>query len=313
MKKILTGAILFLSCLNIQADHQISVGIRGGAENLIPKPIFEATSTFSPKLDLDLRYTYYGEVANNTFIGISTGASLGWAKSKTNGSFENSFVNRDFLNQDIAYTTSAEFSNISHRLNLEIPVFFSLRASGFILRLGPKLQFTPWNTTRQTLINPVIDAYYSYANVHVVNEVITGVVSEQQLSTLLHGELPAVQLGAGVEIGYEWQIDGSNQLGLTAYFDYGLWNNHRAGSNPVIAVSAISDPVYPVPEVTVNCATTSAVKAYHPLQLGATIYYAFTTDSRGGNYGRGHSISRNRSRSRSYGRSRGRNSGRRRR
>ena len=138
------------------------------------------------------------------------------------------------------------------------------------------MQSAVYQTGQQQLSNPTITAYYPAYDVAITNELITGLVADEQLSNKI--DIPAISIEclAATEIGYEYAINRSHAIGVMAYFYAGFWGTRAKASNtPVISVTPITDGSNPVPPVTVHDAYHSLLSSYTPLQFGVKVYYAF--------------------------------------
>lgn len=277
MKRTLISLFVILSCLSLTAQEDMFLlGLRGGVGSSWLQSSQSLKSSFRPADNLDLRYVYYGPAMRRTQVGVMTGLSVGYAQQQWQGSFLHQFTNTDYLGMDIPYTTSGDIRMHQQQLYAEIPLMFSLRANGFILRVGPKAQLALWNQWKQSLSNPIVDAYYVLPDVHVVNELITGKVTDKQLQQTYSSTSPSLQILAGLEIGYEWRVNTCHHVGLVAYADYGIWNTNKKQSEPLIQVGNIASYEQPVPSVTVHNGAECLIERAHPFQVGVSVYYAFS-------------------------------------
>ena len=175
------------------------------------------------------------------------------------------------------YTTSGVVDIAQNQLYASVPLMFALRSNGFVCNLGVRLQMPFYQIGKQQLSNPLVQAYYPKYDVMVTNELITGIVADNQLSTPL--EFPSILLEchAAMEIGYEHEIKNKNSaIGVLAYFNMGVWNSlPKATGAPIIQVAPIMDKNNPVPTVTVNNAYNALLTSFIPMQFGLKVYYAF--------------------------------------
>lgn len=277
MKRIIIFLIALTSTILVSAQSVLSFGARGGLDFQMPK------SEHSPKVKLgfagnfDIGYTYYWNTRNSGDWGIHTGASFGYAQNRTLLEFTQQYTNYDYLNNEMLYTTSGALDAELQRMYVEVPLMAAFHYNGFVMQLGIKSQSVVWSRAQQTLSSPVIDAYYVPFNVHVTNELITGLVANEDLQKTYSDIAPRVNILVGGRLGYEFGVGDTGLLGIMAYVDYNVWNTPSFKTDQaLISVAPITDPVNPVPAVTVNSAFTSLISRINPLQVGITLYYGLS-------------------------------------
>ena len=272
-------------CIQAYADesentgliHTLRVGVSGGSGlNLTPTDCV-MKSKFGASGALAFDYAYYQSL-KNVDLGLRTGLDFGYLYSPYRAEFKQQYSNVDYLGNQLDYTTSGVVDIAQNQLYASVPLMFALRSNGFVWNIGVRLQTALYQSSKQQLKSPLVEAYYPKYDVTVTNELITGVVAEEQLSMPL--ELPSISLEclAATEIGYEHQIYRTkNAVGILAYFNVGFWNSlPKATDTPIIQVAPIADKNNPVPAVTVNDAYSSLLTSYMPMQFGVKLYYAFT-------------------------------------
>jgi hypothetical protein len=191
--------------------------------------------------------------------------------------FTQQYTNYDYLDIEMLYTTSGALDAELQRMYVEVPLMAAFRYNGFVMQLGIKSQSVVWSRAQQTLSSPVIDAYYVPFNVHVTNEPITGLVANEDLQKTYSDIAPRMNILVGGRIGYEFGVGDTGLLGIMAYVDYNVWNTSSFKTDQaLISVAPITDPVNPVPAVTVNSAFTSLISRINPLQVGITLYYGLS-------------------------------------
>ena len=258
------------------ALHVIRVGLAGGgAYNLIPSNS-TMTSNMGGGGAVAFDYAFYKSL-NKVDLGLRTGLDLGYQYSPYKAEFSHQFSHQDYLGNQMDYTTSGGVDITQNQLYASIPLMFALRSNWFVCNVGVRLQGAFYQTGKQQLSNPLVQAYYPKYDVTVTNELITGIVADNQLSTPL--EFPSILLEchAAMEIGYEHEISNTNSaIGVLAYFNMGFWNSlPKATGALIIQVAPIMDKNNPVPTVTVNNAYNALLTSYIPMQFGLKVYYAF--------------------------------------
>ena len=282
--KYLCLLLMTAFCIQAYADesentgliHTLRVGVSGGSGlNLTPADcVMKSNVGGGGALAFD--YTFYKSL-DKVDLGLRTGLDLGYMYLPYHAEFEQHYSNVDYLNNQIDYTTSGLLDITQNQLYASVPVMFALRTHGFVCNIGVRLQMPFYQTGKQQLSEPLIQAYYPKYDVTVTNELITGIVTDEQLSMPLASSPVFLECYASAEIGYEHRLNAKGAIGCAAYVHAGVWNAlPKATDKPVIQVAPIMDSETPVPTVTVNDAYTSLLTSYTPLQFGLKLYYAFT-------------------------------------
>ena len=276
MKRIIIFLMAFSSTILVSAQSVLSFGVRGGSDLLIPK----SEQTIKPKMGLagnfDIGYTYYWKTRGSGEWGIHTGASVGYANNMCQITFSQQYTNYDYMSNEMLYTTSGKVNVMRKRAYAEIPLMAAFRSRGFVMQIGPKVQYSFWNSAAQRIEESNIDAYYVPFDVHVTNEVITGVVSGKDLEEkMLEGGTPTFNILAALSLGYETRVGNQSRIGIMAYVDYNVWNTLSIAriDQPFIAVAPIMGAANPVPAVKVNNAFSSFISGINPLQIGISLYF----------------------------------------
>ena len=282
--KYLCLLLMTAFCIQAYADesentgliHTLRVGVSGGSGlNLTPADcVMKSNVGGGGALAFD--YAFYKSF-DKVDLGLRTGLDLGYMYLPYHAEFEQHYSNVDYLNNQIDYTTSGVVDVVQNQLYASLPLMFALRTHGFVCNIGVRLQMPFYQTGKQQLSEPLIQAYYPKYDVTVTNELITGIVTDEQLSMPLASSPVFLECYASAEIGYEHRLNAKGAIGCAAYVHAGVWNAlPKATDKPVIQVAPITDKVKPVPAVTVNDAYTSLLTSYTPLQFGVKVYYAFS-------------------------------------
>ena len=282
--KYLCLLLMTAFCIQAYADesentgliHTLRVGVSGGSGlNLTPADcVMKSNVGGGGALAFD--YTFYKSF-DKVDLGLRTGLDLGYMYLPYHAEFAQHYSNVDYLNNQIDYTTSGLLDITQNQLYASVPVMFALRTHGFVCNIGVRLQMPFYQTGKQQLSEPLIQAYYPKYDVTVTNELITGIVTDEQLSMPLASSPVFLECYASAEIGYEHRLNAKGAIGCAAYVHAGVWNAlPKATDKPVIQVAPITNSETPVPTVTVNDAYTSLLTSYTPLQFGVKVYYAFS-------------------------------------
>lgn len=283
MKKTFLLLFIILCAQLMSAQSKLHFGARGGVEFLMPKSDYTTKNKVGGLGVIDFGYTYYWNTRNSGDWGIRTGLSAGYATNQTLLDFSQKYTNFDYLKNEMLYTTSGNVDIALQRAFVEVPVMAAFKYNGFVMDLGLKAQYTIWNRAKQKLSNPAIDAFYVPYNVHVTDELITGVVNQNDLNKTYNGGAPFFYLLIAFRIGYEFQVESNGKLGLAASLDYNVWNNFSNHyTQSLISVAPIVNIVDPVPKVTVNNAFGTLISGIHPLTIGLSIYYVLNPTTQNG-------------------------------
>lgn len=253
----------------------LRIGLAGGATYLLTPSNNIADSRWGGGGMLTYDCTFY-KASDALEIGLRTGVDVGYLYTQNDMHFENQFNNIDYLGNTIEYTTSGHMDVVRQQLHATVPLMFAMRTQGFIWNLGFRLQATVYANIAQQLSEPMIQAHYPAYNVTIFNELITGVVDDNQLHMSTEYLSPTFACFAGTEIGYEYRINRKNSIGAIAYFDVRFWDMLSKSENgPIISVDPISNSDNPVPIVQVHAAYPWVSEADIPLQFGVKIFYSF--------------------------------------
>ncbi len=256
--------------------HILRVGLAGGGGLHLTPADCVMKSNVGGGGALAFDYAFYKSF-DKVDLGLRTGLDLGYMYLPYYAEFAQQYSNVDYLGNQMDYTTSGVVDITQNQLYASVPLMFALRSNGFVCNLGVRLQMPFYQIGKQQLSNPLVQAYYPKYDVTVTNELITGIVADNQLSTPL--EFPSILLEchAAMEIGYEHEIKNKNSaIGVLAYFNMGVWNSlPKATGAPIIQVAPIMDKNNPVPTVTVNNAYNALLTSFIPMQFGLKVYYAF--------------------------------------
>lgn len=277
MKRIILMLSVLIVALSLSAQSLLSFGARGGFEFMMPKSGQTTNTQLGCSGALDIGYTCYWQAYKGDW-GIHTGLSAGYAMNGCQIELNQQYTNFDYLNNEMLYTVTGDVSARLRRAYLEVPIMAALRYNGFILQLGLKEQVSVWSQATQIVRDASIDAYYVPYDVHITDQLVTGILSpEQKKEQIQSGGSLLFSLLAAMRIGYEEKVSKTGRVGIIIYLDYNVWNSGLAtthSTTPLIYVSPITDTNYPVPTVTVNNAFSTVLTNVNPIQVGLSIYYA---------------------------------------
>ena len=258
--------------------HRFSIGIRGGAASLMHKT--EAgkwNCGFNALLDLQYAY-YWTEFGRQYDLGILTGLSVGYTQSGMQLGIDDQFTVTTNEGDNIDYSLSADrVKENDGQIQLEIPLMFSLvMHNGFFFNVGPKFILPVYTPYKQTITNPNVDAYFQTEGVHVTNEVITGMVTDEQLNS--HGT-NANQLKVNItltaDLGYEWKLKNKDALALGVFANYGLWNAFKNTTSDQSLISVTPPSSSSIATVDILSATDTYASKLGYFDAGIKLTYHF--------------------------------------
>lgn len=263
---------------SIRELDRFTIGVRAGAASMLQKMVNkDAKSQFGFDVLLDLQYAHYWLSKKEHKIGLLTGLSFGLAQGglkAPNSVNQYSVTDPDGMKAD--YTVTAD--NIKERdrqLQLEVPLMFSLiTKKGFFFNLGPRFFLPVYTPYKATLENPNIDAYFEQTDVHVTNEVITGLMKDKEVvgKGKTNNNLK-LNITLGTELGYEWQLKNGHSLGLGAYANYGLYSMFKQDAQDLKSLITVT-PAIPS-TVTTNSATEAWTQKMGFVDVGVKLAYHF--------------------------------------
>jgi hypothetical protein len=210
--------------------HRFTIGVRGGAASLLHSVVKGEWICGGDAL-LDLQYAHYWTKENRPVdLGIIVGLGVGYAQSGMKAAVDTAYT-VSTSDGDIDYTLKAdEVKENDGQIQLEVPLMFSLiHEKGLFFNIGPKFMIPVYTPYKQNIKNPNINAYFPAEGVNVSNEVITGLVQDNQLNTkgTDNGTQFKINVMLTAEIGYEWKFQNGNSLGLGAYANYSVFNSFK--------------------------------------------------------------------------------------
>ena len=270
-----------LSPLSAQTS-MLSIGVRGGGQTYLPTAAVGATGEVRPGIGgagaLDVRYTFYGQLADRFELGFAISAGIGYGVAPLKGSNTDNFTNTDYLGNRMDYTINSDFTQRDKFAKIDLSLLFAMHFGGVTLNIGPRFMMPFAASSALTIRQSAIDAYYPAYDVHVVNQLITGKL-ETPYTENRPSNISKYHLLVAAEIGYEWRFN-RHALGVQLFAEAAVWSKQSSISNyqsPMIVVSPISDASNPVPVVTVG-SVESFVAHRRYLDFGIRAYYAFNIE-----------------------------------
>lgn len=280
MKKLVL-VLMLLSALSLQAQtSRIMIGLGGGLTTNTGRS--EAKHICGPLGTFNFGYTILGNVGNDgAQMGFRTGLNATYSKFGSDMRLSETFSNVDYYGHRIDYRLSSK--NVLFRqqqLNLELPIMLAIVAKGLYLNIGAKFMIPVMKSYNQTMENPQISAYYPDYGVTVVNDVTTGLITENQRNLSGTPYMPKLMIGLSAEIGHVWQLgESKNSLGFDVFLDYAPWGFGAGSINTaqsmVDVAPIVNDCEQPKAQVTVNPLNCSNGYKYKFFNFGAKLVYTF--------------------------------------
>ena len=262
----------------------LSIGVRGGGQTYLPTAAVGATGDMHAGIGgtgaLDIRYTFYGQLADRFELGFAAAAGVGYGSAGIKGTNLDSYTNIDYLGNKMDYSIDATYSLKDQFAKVDVSLLLAMRFGGVTLNVGPRFMLPFAATGTVTISEASIDAYYPLYDVHVTDQLITGKLETpyQQTTT---SSLPQYAALMALEIGYEWTLNTNHSLGVQLFADIAVWTPKSSITNvqsPIISVAPISNTNDPVSSVTVN-SPAALISNRRYLDFGVRAYYAFSSSS----------------------------------
>jgi len=278
MKKIFLALMLLAATTLYSQTSRLMFGLGGGLA-------FNETGSKFEKLccphgTFNFGYSVLGETNSDLLVGLRTGLNLSYSKFGNALTLSETFTNIDYEGSSIDYTVTANRVTFKQQqFSLEIPLMLAFDIKNLYFNLGLKFILPVWNKYTQSIENPVISAYYPDCGVSVVNDVITGVVPQDQLNTSGKALPASLMVGISAEIGHTWNLGSSRgNLGFDFFVDFVPWTvgGIKDNSRNVVEVAPIAiNDGQPKAAVTVNPLNQCNGFVYRNLFFGAKLVYTF--------------------------------------
>lgn len=281
MKKIVL-VLMLLSALSLQAQttSRIMLGAGGGFATNLAKG--KVDNLCQPFLTFNVGYTVLSNVGRgDAQLGFRTGLNATYLKHGNAMALNESFTNVDYYGHQMDYTvTSDRVAYVHQQINVELPIMFAVRAKGLYFNVGAKLHAPVKNKFEQTIENPEISVFYPDYGVTVVNDVTTGLITDNQANRVGNADMPKLMIGLSAEVGHVWQLGKSrSSLGFDLFIDYTPWSlvgGNKDNTKSLVEVSPlVNDCEQPKATVTVNPFNMCNGYKYQLLNFGVKLVYTF--------------------------------------
>lgn len=240
--------------INPYQVDRFTIGLRGGFASSMAKP---ASLPLGGDVLLDLQYAHYWSAAKNKVrLGLLAGVSAGYMNTNRNQPWDDTFTVNTSDGEIVYNVTADNIHEVSHQLQLEVPVMFSMITnSGFFLNAGPRFLLPAYTPYKQTITNGNITVTDVETGVVLNDNPVYGALSAEQEKQKGKGEQQfMLTMTLGAEFGYEFKLKSGNSIGLGAFVNYGVYsmysNNPLGSAIDVTAPDAATNGVVRVESLT---------------------------------------------------------------
>ena len=264
-----------------QVCNRFTIGLRGGAASLLQgmeDAFKDGKWNVGFDVMLDLQYAHYWKKFGKKMqYGLIVGVGAGFARSHVSGVVNDNFrINTP--EGAIDYTvTSEKVKEYDGQIQLEVPLMFSMiHENGFFMNIGPRFTLPVYDVYNQSITKPDINAMLYPEEVPVKNELVTGVVKDDQAESTGKWNASKLNVMLGAEIGYEFKFRNHNSLGLGVYGNYSLYSLYKANDKASSIIDITEAPsTGKNAVVTVIPATDAYGKSVGYFDVGLKLAYHF--------------------------------------
>ena len=260
---------------------RFTIGLRGGAASLMQNmddAFKDGKWNVGFDLMLDLQYAHYWKKFGKKMqYGLIIGVDAGFARSHVSGEVNDHFRIKT-SEGDIDYTiTSEKVKEYDGQIQVEVPLMFSMiHENGFFMNIGPRFTLPVYDVYNQSITKPEINAMLYPEEVPVKNELVTGVVKDDQAESKGKWNASKLNIMLGAEIGYEFTFKNLNSLGIGVYGNYSLYSIYKGNDQASSIIDITEAPAKGKNAVvTVIPATDAYGKGVGYFDVGLKLAYHF--------------------------------------
>ena len=204
--------------------NRLTVGAHGGFASSMAKP---SKVPAGGDVLLDLQYAHYwAKDTDKIRLGLLAGLSVGYMNTQRRQAwYETYTVATD--NGEVEYhVTADEIHEVSHQIQLEVPVMFSMiLPCGVFVNAGPRFLLPAYTPYKQTITNGKIVAKDLETGVVIEDNPVYGALTPSQENQKGQGEQQfKLTMTLGAEAGYEFKLKSGNSIGVGAFINYGVYS-----------------------------------------------------------------------------------------
>ena len=218
---------LELSTYRLPKPYQVNrftIGVRGGFASSMAKP---ATLPLGFDAMLDLQYAHYWAIDTDKIrLGLLAGLSVGYMNTQRRQAWDETYTVATDNGEVEYHVTADEIHEVSHQIQLEVPVMFSMiLPCGVFVNAGPRFLLPAYTPYKQTITNGKIVAKDLETGVVIEDNPVYGALTPSQENQKGQGEQQfKLTMTLGAEAGYEFKLKSGNSIGVGAFINYGVYS-----------------------------------------------------------------------------------------
>ena len=218
---------LELSTYRLPKPYQVNrftIGVRGGFASSMAKP---ATLPLGFDAMLDLQYAHYwAKDTDKIRLGLLAGLSVGYMNTQRRQAWDETYTVATDNGEVEYHVTADEIHEVSHQIQLEVPVMFSMiLPCGVFVNAGPRFLLPAYTPYKQTITNGKIVAKDLETGVVIEDNPVYGALTPSQENQKGQGEQQfKLTMTLGAEAGYEFKLKSGNSIGVGAFINYGVYS-----------------------------------------------------------------------------------------
>ena len=140
------------------------------------------------------------------------------------GKNSDTYSNFDYLGNKMDYTVKSTYLLTDRFAKADVSLFLALSFYHVTLHIGPRFMLPFAASSTATITQASIDAYYPLYDVHVVDQLITGKVTDDLLRQKGATKLARLNILLSCELGYEQPLKNGQAIGIGLYGDYSVFS-----------------------------------------------------------------------------------------
>ncbi len=268
---------LELSTYRLPKPYQVNrftIGVRGGFASSMAKP---ATLPLGFDAMLDLQYAHYwAKDTDKIRLGLLAGLSVGYMNTQRRQAWDETYTVATDNGEVEYHVTADEIHEVSHQIQLEVPVMFSMiLPCGVFVNAGPRFLLPAYTPYKQTITNGKIVAKDLETGVVIEDNPVYGALTPSQENQKGQGEQQfKLTMTLGAEAGYEFKLKSGNSIGVGAFINYGVYS--MFSNQPLGSAIDVSKPSNTgAGSVNVESLTNAYTEKMGHLDAGVKVTYNF--------------------------------------
>lgn len=204
--------------------NRLTVGAHGGFASSMAKP---SKVPAGGDVLLDLQYAHYwAKDTDKIRLGLLAGLSVGYMNTQRRQAWDETYTVATDNGEVEYHVTADEIHEVSHQIQLEVPVMFSMiLPCGVFVNAGPRFLLPAYTPYKQTITNGKIVAKDLETGVVIEDNPVYGALTPSQENQKGQGEQQfKLTMTLGAEAGYEFKLKSGNSVGVGAFINYGVYS-----------------------------------------------------------------------------------------